>query len=135
MRAQIKFTGGAELARALKGLGSEVAGRLGSNAVRVGARTMAKAAKDKAPVRTGALRDSIRDFSDPDVNRRGGRERTAWVGSRLFYAYWVEYGTAHTPARSFLRSAFDTNNQETFDKMVQNLGQGIEREAAKYKGR
>lgn len=131
MKVAVNFTGGRELERALRGLGNEVAGRLGLNATRAGARVIANSAKRRVPVVTGALRDSIRTFDDVKENRAGGRERTVFIGSRLFYGYWVEFGTAHSPARSFLRAARDNQANEAVDRLAQNLGNGIEREAAK----
>lgn len=135
MKVAYNFRGGAELERALKGLGSHVAGRLGLNATRSGARVIANAAKTKAPIRTGELRESIRTFDDRAINRLGGRERTVFIGSRLFYAYFVEFGAAHTPAQSFLRGAVDESANDAVNRLSQNLGNGIEREAAKHKGR
>jgi HK97 gp10 family phage protein len=130
---KITFSGGPQLEAALRDLGSKAAGRLGTNAVRSGARVIANAAKATAPVRTGELKKSIRMFDER--SQTGGTERTAYAGTRLFYAYWVEFGTAHSPAQSFLRTAADTAWQDAVDKMKENLAQGIERETAKYKGR
>lgn len=137
MKTEITFTGGRELERALQGLGSQVAGRLGVNATRAGARMIANKAKTYAPMRPGGgeLKASIRTFDDRRGNRAGGRERTVFIGSRLFYSYWVEFGTAHSRARSFLRNAVDTGSHDAVDKLAQNLGQGIERETSKYRGR
>lgn len=131
----LKFSGGPELERALKDLGSEVAGRLGTNAVRAGARVIAASARTKAPVATGNLKKSIRVFDDVEVKRAGGSERTAYAGTRIFYARFVEFGTRFVPARSFLRSALDESAQESVDKLADNLANGIERETAKYRGR
>lgn len=132
MPADLKITGAAELERALKQLGTDIAGRLGQNAVRAGAREFVNEAKQRVPVRTGALRASIREFT---LAERRQYERTAWVGSRLFYARFVELGTAHAPARSFLRAARDESGQAVVDKLTNNLGRGIDRETAKYGGR
>lgn len=131
--AELKFSGGPALEAALRDLGSEIAGRLGSNAVRAGARVIAASARSKAPVLTGALKNSIRVFEDQDVRRAGGAERTAYAGTRVFYAKFVEFGTVHVPARSFLRAASDESAQQAVDKLADNLGAGIERETAKYR--
>jgi HK97 gp10 family phage protein len=89
--------------------------------------------KPRPPVETGALRKSIRMFSEPQD--RGGTVRTAYAGSRLHYAYWVEFGTARQAPQPFLRPALDEAGQAAVDKMIENLGAGIERETAKYRGR
>lgn len=132
-KVQLRLTGGPELERALGDLGSKVAGRLGENAVRAGARVVAKRAKQIAPVgETGELKRSIRAFQDTE--RRAG-ERTAYAGTRLFYGRFLEFGTRFIPARSFLRAALDESGQEVNTKMAENLSRGIERETAKYKAR
>ena len=135
MAAEIKFTGGPELERALLDLGHAIAGRLGVNAVRAGARVIAASARRKVPVRTGALKASIRIFDDRELNREQGNQRAAGAGSRLFYAPLVEFGTAHMAAQPFLRPAMDESAREAVDKMRDNLANGIERETAKYRGR
>ena len=132
----VTITGGPALSAALRDLGSKVAGRLGTNAVRAGARVIAASARQKAPVgATGELRKSIRVLDDRELNRAQTSERAAGVGSRLFYARFVEFGTIHVRPRSFLRSAVDESAQDALDKLMENLGSGIERETAKYGGR
>lgn len=131
MPTKLTLTGGPELDAALHELGGKIAGRLGTNAVRAGARVIANVAKARAPRGTGALKKSIRMFDERDD--RFGTTRTAYAGTRLFYGYWVEFGTAHSPARSFLRSASDEAAQDALNKLVDNLGSGIERETAKYR--
>ena len=135
MRGELKFSGGPELERALRELGGEIAGRLGLNAVRAGARVIAARARQIVPVRTGALKKSIRTFDDRELNRQKARERVAYAGTRAFYAGLVEFGTAHSAAQPFLRPAADTAAQRAVDQLKDNLGRGIERETAKYRGR
>jgi|SRR5688572_15079229 len=130
--AQLRLEGGPEVEAALRELGGKIARNLGRNAARAGARVVVNSAKAKTPVRTGELRDSIRMF---DERFEQGANRTAYAGSRLFYAYWVEFGTARTPARSFLRAAKDESADAVREKMSDNLANGIEREMAKYRGR
>jgi HK97 gp10 family phage protein len=132
-KTEIKMTGGPELERALRELGGNIAGRLGGNAVRAGARVIANEAKQRVPVRTGALRKSIRVFTERAD--RGGTVRQAWVGTRLFYSWFVEFGTSKQPPQPFLRPARDEGAQKAVDKIVENLSAGIERETQKYRGK
>lgn len=132
MAGDLKITGARELNAALLELSSEVAGRLGQNAVRAGARVVAAEAKLRVPVDTGALKRSIRVFTDRE--RKDG-ERTAYAGTRLFYGKFSEFGTAHEPARQWLRPAIDEGGQRAVDKMTDNLGAGINRVAVKHGGR
>lgn len=135
MASSLTLKGGRELERALRDLSDKAAGRLGINATRAGSRVIVNSAKNKVPVRTGALRESLRVFDDNELNRSSRSQRAAGAGTRLFYGRFVEFGTAHVPARSFLRAAQDESAQAALDKLAENLGAGIERETAKYKGR
>jgi HK97 gp10 family phage protein len=142
MTAKFTMTGGKELEEALKELGNQIAGRLGNNAVRAGARVIAAEARARAPVATGALRKSIKVVGDAEERRLGGTTRTAYVVARAPHAHLVEKGTlprrqasgrytGAAPAKAYLRPSLDTQGQAAVDKMGQNLGAGIEREAAK----
>jgi HK97 gp10 family phage protein len=55
------------------------------------------------PVDTGALRDSIELLVEGIAT-----VATAWVGTRIRYGGYVEYGTSNTPAQPYLRPALDT---------------------------
>ncbi|HKX36646.1 MAG TPA: HK97-gp10 family putative phage morphogenesis protein [Rhizorhapis sp.] len=133
--ANVKISGGPELEAALTELGGKIAGRLGTNAVRAGARVIAAAARQKVPVRTGRLKKSIRIFDDRELSLAKGSERAAYAGTREPYAHLVEFGTAHSAAKPFLRPALDESAQDALDKLTDNLAGGIERETAKYRGR
>lgn len=134
MPADLRLSGAKELEAALRELGNEVAGRLGENAVRAGAREVAKAARttSKFVDRSGTLRKSIRAFSE---RQRLKGERTAYAGTRVFYGRLLEFGTQFIPARSWLRKALDESGQQAVDKMVDNLRSGINRVAAKHRTR
>lgn len=58
------------------------------------------AAKDTCPVKTGALKASIRD--DLKIE-----EKATYIGSDLDYSVWVELGTQKKEANPFLRRALD----------------------------
>lgn len=53
-------------------------------------------AKEKCPVDTGRLRNSISNTVKGD---------TAYIGTNVFYAPYVELGTSKMPAQPFLRPA------------------------------
>ena len=70
--------------------------------------SVASKARQKVPVLSGKLRDSIRVTrlnGDPKLNIR------VYAGSRqkggAFYAHMVEYGTVKMPAKPFLRPALN----------------------------
>jgi HK97 gp10 family phage protein len=61
-------------------------------------------AKSTCPVKTGALKASIRKEIDM-------AERASYVGSDLDYSVYVELGTQNRPANPFLRRALDKAQQ------------------------
>ena len=77
----------------------------------IGALIQARA-KQNAPVRTGQLRDSITSLVEAD---------SAFVGSDLDYAPFVEYGTRYMMARPFLSDAVE-QSQEGIDRFLKAYG-------------
>jgi HK97 gp10 family phage protein len=132
MNAKLSFSGGPELEAALKDLGSQVAGRLGENAVRAGARVIVARARQTTAFFdvTGATRRSFRVLRQ--IDRRAG-ERTAYAGSTYFVARLLEFGTVKMPARPSLRPAADEGAQEALNALAANLSDGIEREVGRLK--
>lgn len=69
---------------------------------RTAAELVEQRAKDRVPVQTGKLRDSIH------VDREGAGEYTVIAGDRdVFYGHIIEHGGVHTPARPFMIPATD----------------------------
>jgi HK97 gp10 family phage protein len=120
-----------EFERLLKELGPVPAGRLGQNSLMAGARVIAAEARRNAPVLTGALRKSIGVRSDRGFVRAGSDTRQAFVTARARHAGLVEYGTAKMSPQPYLRPAADEKAAEALDKLGENLGKGLEREALK----
>jgi HK97 gp10 family phage protein len=73
-------------------------------------------AKSIVPVRTGALRDSIKTEMVGDL--------AAVVGSDLYYAVFVELGTRRMTARPFLTPAMETARVQ-FPSTIRDLIAGI----------
>lgn len=72
-------------------------------------------AKRKCPVDTGNLRNSITHAVEGD---------SAYVGTNVEYAPYVEMGTSRTAAQPFLRPAA-ADHQATYRKIVESeLGSG-----------
>jgi HK97 gp10 family phage protein len=67
------------------------------------AETLADAAKDRAPVLTGALRDSIEASLDHDAEGFFGV-----VIAQVPYAGFVEFGTSRQRPQPFLREALES---------------------------
>ena len=131
--ADVKIRGAAEMERLLKLLPERVAERVTKNALRAGARVIRDEAKDRVPVDTGDLRDSVVVRSPT----RGQRKRGAALVVVGFEkpvsrrAHLTEFGTQHQPAQPFLRPAVDEGGNKAIDAIGKNMGRGIDREAKK----
>ncbi len=131
MKLKMTVTGNAELARQMSRLATEVRGQALGRAVMAGALLIQNDAKERAPYRTGNLRRSIHS----ELESVGATSAMAKIGTDVEYARAIEYGTAArvivptnkkalywpgadhpvrrvnhpgTPAKPFLRPAFDT---------------------------
>ena len=101
------------------------------DAIKEQADEIADAARQKVPVRTGKLRDSIEviDYNEPgfvgyrivaDARAEGGRYNAP-------YAHMVEYGSVHNePARPFMLPALEEGREPTLKAVsdaLDNLGE------------
>lgn len=158
-QSQIKVEGGKELAKLLRTLPDKVADKLMKNATLAGGRRLAKAIKNKAPVDTGRLRDSIKSKLDR-TSKYTFTVNIGPTGKGRFYAHLVEFGSAPhvikskrkrvlsngqeifgkivkhpgTAAQPFMRPALDESADDVIKHVSKNLGRGIEREAKKLAG-
>ena len=153
----IKVEGLAELDKALKQFSVELA----DDIVRVGLRTAAgvirKRAREAAPIKTGALRQSIR--VQTKLNKQNG-SIVANIYTTKFYANMIEYGTkAHKIVprkaealsfdggewgevnhpgirpRAFMRKALDTADKEALERFAAYLRKRIPKEVEKIASR
>ena len=115
----IEITGIEEVQKEIEDLAERVAAAL-PDAIRKGATLIEDSAKDKAPVQTGALRDSI----ITDVQRKGS-EIIVEVGPTVDYADDVEFGRLRKAAQPYLRPAVDETEQEVLDLIVQELNREL----------
>jgi HK97 gp10 family phage protein len=121
-----------ELKRELARLSRAVQTRLARNAVMAMARVVAKHARANAPVETGRLRASIKAKRDRDRAAAATTGRVvAFANASVFYAKFIEFGTAHQPPRAFMRPALDEHGPEIHAKLIENLSAGIDRELRK----
>ncbi len=74
-------------------------------------------AKRRAPVRTGALRNSIRSEMEDEF--------TAVIGAYMPYAIYVEFGTRKMEARPYLRPAVEVVEPE-FKKELKAILKEVE---------
>lgn len=79
---------------------AEIRPKIGA-AIKAGSEAVAEAAKSRAPVQTGRLRDSI------EARRDGVAQYEIVAGE--FYGRFVEMGTVRAPAHPFLVPALEEN--------------------------
>src|SRR5690606_30331566 len=159
---QIKVEGLAELAKALKALPAEIAGKNGGplrRAIGRAAVVIRDDARRRAPVDTGNLRDNIiavrkrkspqgtegyfvevrrkrRKYANTRANRRKKRAGMSYeTMGDAYYGMFVELGTAKMPAQPFLRPAFESKKTEAVETFRVELAKGIEQAAKKVRGR
>ena len=131
-RIEFEIKGAKEMENLLKQLGPNVASRVGDQALRAAAKPIVEEMKRLVPVRTGALRDSIVVLSEK--RRKGDNERVVLIGFRRPVsrrAHLVEFGTATSRAKPFIRPALDSQVGTALDEMGRVLARGITREAEK----
>lgn len=145
MEVKFKVDGLRSLERMLLELGPVPASRVGTNAVRAGARVIAKRLRQniaaKGLIESGRMLRTVGVKDDRRASFSGGSIRRAFVGATSFLLRFHEFGTGpryhkktgkfvgRLPARATLRPALDEGAQEALDAMALNMGKSIEREA------
>jgi HK97 gp10 family phage protein len=128
-KVTFRVDGAREVEAALKALGAVAANRVARSALNRSATPVVKRAKELVPVDTGELRDSI--TKRLRRHRSGSDRQTILIGvekPRSRITHLVEFGTAHTPARSFLRASLDTTVDEVLQIQRRAMAEGIDRE-------
>lgn len=75
-------------------------------------RDAASTARDFAPYKTGALKNSITNAVDPE-------ELAAYIGTNLNYAIYQEFGTSRIAGKHFLKAGV-TLHASDYEKWLQN---------------
>lgn len=130
--AEFNVEGWPELKAAFQNLPDNLMKSVLRSALRDGANFMKDEIRERCPVDTGALRDSVRV-----VARRGTPTRVVFqvvAGAPFteakqakygikapFYALFVERGTVHAPPHPFMRPAIEAGSGATMDRVVQGL--------------
>ena len=87
-------------------------------AIHAGTEQMAQEAKDRAPVRTGELRDSIE--AREGISKDHGHAYGIWAA---WYWRFSEFGTVHEPARPWMIPAVESNK----DSLVEAVRAALEK--------
>lgn len=139
MKPLFSLQGSEALASLLVALPEDVSKHILSAAVRAGAEVIAERATELAPARSEKehphIKDSIlvRAATADDLKEAGPDTVGAVVGAskRAFHADFYERGTVHQPARPFLRPAFDSTQDQAFQVIADEVGQGLAKIGAK----
>lgn len=125
--ATVDIRGQRETIRALETLSAKLQRKAIAKSSRIAGKLLMAAGKARAPVDTGALKQSIK-VRAIKRNRRGdvgvvvGTSQREFVGD-LFYGAMVEYGTEKMQARPYMRPAYEENKDEiisTFQREIRN---------------
>lgn len=138
-----KLTGFEDLTKGLKELPKNVQKRVLQNAVMAGARVILKGVKAKAPQHEGEQSAASKKYGTIKENLRVLRLKfglpATTRGARIdtgdaFWSIFLELGTRFISARPFMAPGVEGSADQAFSKMADNLGKGLEKEAAKIKG-
>lgn len=111
MRISVRIHGVPEVRRALESLPDAVRADAIGNVLYEAAKPIADAARAKAPVRTGKLRQSIKialRARGQGQTARATRGAGIFVGSTSALAHLSEFGSSRQPAKGWMRGAFDS---------------------------
>jgi HK97 gp10 family phage protein len=108
-----------ELNNALREIGDRATGLALRKAAEAGAEVIADEAKQRAPVKTGQLRESI--TVAPGPMKQGKAEYRIGPGKKAWYGSLIEFGTKFIPARPFLRPALDVAKDEAQEAVTKSL--------------
>lgn len=158
--SEIRVEGLAQLERNIEDLartiGDKQATGIIASALRATANIVKDAAKQRVPVKTGMLRDSLvvrksrtgdgdigvdvsiksinKKYANNKKNRRSGRAGKKYkMPGMTFYAYFIERGTSKMRAQPFIRPAIDATKTLLPIAFQKNLAKAIERKVKRMR--
>ena len=126
MSVEVSLSGMDELMKKLEEMGNK-AGKIQNTALSKAAETVLDAAKDKVPVNTGKLKDTL---GIGKIKTKDGAKYIE-VGinkgdtSDIFYGKFIEWGTSQRPATPYLQPAFEENINKVQEIIKQELKDGL----------
>lgn len=118
MSVSITVTGIEELKAAINALPQATGKAVIRRILKKHAQTIAARARQLVPVKSGRLARSLRVTIVPGET---ASEIAAFVGTRVFYGRFQEFGTQHQPPHAFLRPALDETKQQVLDGIRADL--------------
>lgn len=153
--AELQVKGLAELHKVLQSLPEELEKKVLRNALRAGANEFKKAAKAQVPVKSGALRKSIRVKTSARKGRWRLKATVVAGNAEAYYAHMVEFGTAAhmikpakakslfflgqareavehpgAQAQPFMRPAFDSGSEAAINAFADSVRKRLGKEGA-----
>ena len=114
----------AEVQRTIQRIASDLENTIQSDVLMEAAKKfVVPAIRDRAPVRTGKLRDSI--TAQLAKSRSGKPIVKVGPGKGHFYSKFIEFGTSKVSARPFLRPAFRSVRKEVNKFLKSQIGRAI----------
>lgn len=141
MIPSLKFEGAKELEAALMKLEGVRAKKIVSTAILDALVPIVEAARNRVPVATGALQESIGIGDRLRPRQKSLLEKIAAVeayvgpgvgsGGHRFYgvshAHLVEFGTVKVGPRPFMRPAWTARLQDVFDRLAKNMTDALQK--------
>lgn len=135
MRIRVEIKGSKELKNALKKIPKNATRRSLAKAAKAGAEPILRSAKQKAPVDTGRLRDSLRSTfayqSSRAVRVQVASSLKPKGGSWHSYDYYQEFGTSFHPAQPFMRPAVDEQHANAVEQTRKTMEVAVLEEVKK----
>jgi len=135
MRIRVEIKGSKELQNALKKIPKNATRRSLAKAAKAGAEPILRSAKQKAPVDTGRLRDSLRSTfayqSSRAVRVQVASSLKPKKGSWHSYDYYQEFGTSFHPAQPFMRPAVDEQHENAVEQTRKTMEEAVLEEVKK----
>ncbi len=119
---RLRVEGVADVTNSLDRLSREISEAVVPGTLQAG-QVLEQAMQQRAPVRTGRLRDSIM----VEITEQSASCVEVEVGPTVAYADDVEFGTSRSPAKPYLRPAIDENLQAVTDTLAKSLQQILDR--------
>ena len=134
MATNFTLQGAPELEKLLKQMPERLAKNVTTNGLRAGARVIAKGMKQRVPVRTGELRDSIVVSSAKKATKNRSNVVVGFKTPTSRRAHLTEFGTEKAPAQPFIRPTIDQDGSEAIAEIGKVMAKGVAREAAALAG-
>lgn len=124
-----------ELENLLRKLPDEIAKKVTVNSLKAGGRVLVKGMKERVPVNTGKLRDSITVSSAAKVTKGRSMAVVGFKKPTSRRVHLTEFGTEHSKAQPFIRPTIDADGTAAIAAIGKSMGAAIEREARRLAGK